>query len=109
MTPAIQPIPPPEHVLSTWERVWFFVASNRTRIGAVILGVSGIVRVGLSFQGHSEVADMLKAIADLFMMGGAAALTAGATHGDQHFAEKKQAVIRGRSGTFRAFDVHGRA
>ena len=94
----------PASVLTTKERLWYFIAANRTKIGGILAAVSGIVRIALHFQGHSEVADTLKAIADLFVGTGAALATAGATHGDEHFAEKKQAVIRGRSGQFRAFD-----
>jgi hypothetical protein len=92
----------PASVLSRWERLWYAIAANRTKIGGLILALSGLVRIGLHFQGHSEVADTLKAIADLFVAGGLAGLTAGATHGDEHFEYQKQAVIRGRSGQFRA-------
>jgi len=96
-------------VLSTKEKLWFFIATNRTKIGSLLAAIAGLIRIGLHFQGHSEVADTLKAIADLFVGTGAALATAGATHGDEHFKEKKQATIRGRSGQFRAFDTHGRS
>ena len=99
---SVYPVSEPASVLSTKERLWYFVATNRTKIGAVILALSSVVRVGLTFQGHSDVADLLKGIADLFMIGGSAALAAGTTQNDQHFKDKKQAVIRGRSGQFRA-------
>lgn len=86
----------PASVLTTKERLWFWFATNRTKIGGILAAVSGVVRIALHFQGHSEVADTLKAIADLFLGTGAALATAGATHGDEHFEYKKQAVIRGR-------------
>jgi hypothetical protein len=102
-------VPPPEHVLTRWERTWFLIATNRTRIGAVILAVSGVARVAMHFQGHSEVADTLKAIADLFVAGGLATTAAGSTHGDQHFEVEKSKTIRQRSGTFRAVGPDGRS
>lgn len=98
MAPVLPP--KPEVVLSTGERLWFWVAANRTKIGGVILSLSACVRVMMSFKAHSEVADTLKAISDLFIAGGAAALTAGATHGDEHYQAKKEETVMERSGSF---------
>lgn len=107
MTQVLPPVPPPEAVLTTWERAWFWFATNRKAIGGVILTASVIVRGALAFKGHSEVADTLKAIADLFIATGAATAAAGATHGDEHFEIEKSKTIRSRSGQFRAFDPNG--
>ena len=106
---SVFPTPEPPSVLTTWERVWYFVASNRMKIGALIFAASGLVRGSLLFHDDGRTADVLKFISELVMLGGGMTAASGATQNDQHFKEKKQAVIRGRSGQYRAFDAGKRA
>jgi len=100
----------PASVLTSWERVWYFVASNRTKIGLWVFGLSGIVRASLLFHDDGRTADVLKFISEVFMLGSGATAASGATQNDEHFKEKKQAVIRSRSGQFRAvMNPYGRS
>jgi len=92
-------------VLTRMERLKFWFLTNRKPIGLIVLGLSGIFRVALTFQGHSETADTLKGIADLILMVGGGTAAAGATHGDEHYEAKRSALIRTRSGRFPAFQM----
>jgi hypothetical protein len=86
-----------KRVLSRGERLKFHLLSNRMKYGALILAVSTVFRMTLQFEGHTEVADTLKAIADLVMGGGAALLAAGAAKSDDWHEEQKVEVVRSRS------------
>lgn len=70
--------------------LWF--AANRIQIGGFILALSSLVRFMLVFKAHTEVADTLKALADLFMTGGAYTLGAGAHHSDGTWEQKKSEI-----------------
>ena len=86
--------------LSRFESVKYWLLSNRKPIGLIMLSLSGVFRLSLTFQGHTDVADTLKGIADLLLVGAAATAASGATQNDEHFAEKKQALVRARSGKY---------
>lgn len=93
----------PKAGLTAWESFKLWFSMNRTAIGSAILAVSGLVRVFLTFQGHTEVADTLKAVADLFMGTGLATLAAGATKDDTYHEQRAIAELRMRSGQFPAY------
>lgn len=97
----------PAAKLSAFEsfRLWF--AMNRKPVGSAILAISTVVRVFLTFQGHTEVADTLKAIADLFMGTGAALAASGTFKSDDYHEEKAVAELRMRSGQFPAYQRRG--
>lgn len=102
MTIKIRSVPKTT-ALSTWEKVSAWFAMNRTPMGKLILTVSTLVRVFLNFQGHTEVADTLKAIADLFIGTGATLIAAGTTNNDADHEAKINAKVRRRSGQFPAY------
>ena len=99
---SVYPTTEPASVLSTKERLWYFVATNRKHIGAWMSGAAVLVRGAAFIKSSGAIADWLALIGNLLILGGGMTLAAGTTHNDQHFKEKKQAVIRGRSGQFRA-------
>lgn len=82
-------------------KLWF--AMNRKPVGSAILAMSTLVRIFLNFQGHTEVADTMKAIADLLMGTGAVLAASGTFHSDDYHEEKAHAEIGMRSGRFPAY------
>lgn len=93
----------PAAKLSAFETFKLWFSMNRRPVGSAILAMSTLVRVFLTFQGHTEVADTMKAIADLFMGTGLATLAAGTFKSDDYHEEKAVAEVRMRSGRFPAF------
>jgi hypothetical protein len=91
-------------VLTRQERIKYWFLTNRTFLGWVV-GLAGVLcRFLLSFKGHDEIADKLKELADLILLGGASLVSAGQTKSDAAHEEKLHAVIRERSGQFPLVD-----
>jgi hypothetical protein len=102
--PGVRRLPNvPAAKLSAFETFKLWFAMNRKPVGSAILAMSTLVRVFLTFQGHTEVADTMKAIADLLMGTGAALAASGTFHSDDYHEEKANAEIGMRSGRFPAY------
>lgn len=92
----------PATVLPPSESWFAWFAMNRTGIGKTLLAVSVLLRFALHFQGHTEAADAMKAIADLFIGTSMATLAAGKFRSDEYEEVKLHEKIRSRSGQYPA-------
>lgn len=72
-----------------WSSTKLWIAANRQQIGLAIAALATLIRVSLTFQGHSETADFLKSIADLFIAGGAYTAGSGLHESDTFYKEMK--------------------
>lgn len=98
------PLPKPEDVLTQYEKWKYWFLTNRVSIGKVLTSASVVCRVMLHFEAHTELADLLKDLADLWILGSSGILVAGKTQPDSYHEERKQEIIRERSGAFPPFD-----
>jgi hypothetical protein len=87
-------------VLPKDQRLKYWFAINRTRIGLALLSLFAFLRVILTFKGHSEAIDFAKTLVDLFLLGGGSLASAGAFKSDSYHEEKAAADVRMASGQF---------